>query len=345
MMDPTLADLLALARARGASDLHLSAGLAPTLRLNGRLEPVAGPGLDPAGLEAMLSAAMPADLRARYRETGDIDFSLEMEGLRYRGNAYRTLRGPAAAFRVVPDRVPTLADLGAPPILMDLSALPTGLILVTGPTGSGKSSTLAAMVGHILSRQNAHVITIEDPVEYVHAAPGGLVSQREIGRDTASFATALRAALREDPDIILVGELRDPETIQMALTAAETGHLVLGTLHTASAAKAVDRIIDVFPGPTKDMARAMLAGSLQAVIAQVLLPRADGRGRVAAHEVLVATPAVRSLIRENKIAQITSMIQMGSRFGMRTMADSLEALRRAGTIAAGNGAPGDPWTE
>ncbi len=324
--------LLGLAAARGASDLHLSSGQVPMLRLHGELVATDQAPLSAEALAEMLAHAIPDPLRARYRDTHDVDFALESGGRRFRANAYRILKGPAAAFRLVADKAPALADIGAPAVLTRLAELPRGLVLVTGPTGSGKSTTLAAMVDHINRHHARHIVTIEDPVEVIHESRRSLVSQREVGAHTASFASALRAALREDPDVILVGEMRDPETIQLALTAAETGHLVLGTLHTASAAKAVDRIVDVFPGPAKDMARTMLAGSLQAVVAQALLRRADGGGRLAAHEVLVATPAVRALVRENKVPQIASMIQMGARFGMQSMADGVNALVRSGKV-------------
>jgi twitching motility protein PilT len=276
--------------------------------------------------------------RAEFAEEMELDFSFSFQNdARFRVNAFMNSFGPAAALRLVPRGVKSLDDLGVPPIVRQLSELDKGLVLVTGPTGSGKSTTLAAMLDHINSRYARHIITIEDPVEFVHASKRGLVNHREVGRDTKSFARALKSALREDPDVILVGELRDHESISLALTAAETGHLVLATLHTSSAAKTIDRIVDVFPAGDKEMVRTMLAGSLQAVIAQVLLRRCDVVGRIAAFEILTGTPAVRNLIRENQIPQIFSMMQMGQRFGMQTMTDSIESLVKRGIVTESEG--------
>jgi len=317
----------------GASDLHLASGAQPMLRLNGRLERIKYQVLGEEELKALLYEIAPERLVKVFEETGDLDFAYAAPGLgRLRANYFRQERGVAAAFRAIPETVPTLAGLGLPPLLGELAMRPKGLILVTGPTGSGKSTTLAAMVRHAAENRRDHIITIEDPIEYLHAPAGSLINQREVGRDTRSFATALRGALREDPDIVLVGEMRDLETIELALEAAETGHLVLSTLHTVSAAKTIDRVIDVFPGDRQAQIRSALSESLSAVIAQTLLPRADRPGRVAALELLLATTAVRNLIRENKIFQIPSMMETGRAHGMRTMDESLLDLLAAGAI-------------
>ena len=282
----------------------------------------------------MLYAVMTEEQRAEYEQERDIDFAIAYgETARFRVNAFNINRGPAAVFRTIPTVIPSLDELGAPAIFRDFAALEKGLVLVTGPTGSGKSTTLAAMIDQINRNDNKHILTIEDPVEFVHKSERALISHREVGRDTKSFARALKSSLREDPDVILVGEMRDQETIGLALTAAETGHLVMGTLHTSSAAKTIDRIVDVFPAGDKEMVRAMVAGSLQAVISQILLKKIGG-GRVAAHDILVGTSAVRNLIRENKIPQITSMMQMGSRYGMQTLEDSVKALVAKGVVDA-----------
>ncbi|BAH74160.1 type IV pilus twitching motility protein PilT [Solidesulfovibrio magneticus] len=317
----------------GASDLHLSSGCQPMLRLNGRLERIKYKVLENEELKTLLYEIAPQRLLAVFEETGDLDFAYAAPGLgRLRCNYFRQERGVAAAFRAIPETVPTLADLGLPDILGELAMRPKGLVLVTGPTGSGKSTTLAAMIRHALEARRDHIITVEDPIEFLHASAGCLINQREVGRDTRSFAAALRGALREDPDIILVGEMRDLETIELALEAAETGHLVLSTLHTVSAAKTIDRVIDVFPGDRQAQIRSALSESLTAVISQTLLRRADAPGRVMAMELLLANTAVRNLIRENKIFQINSVLETAKAQGMRTLDDSLLELLAAGRI-------------
>jgi twitching motility protein PilT len=275
-------------------------------------------------------------LRKNYEEHLEVDFSFEIPGLaRFRVNVFNQDRGAAAVLRTIPSKILTLEDLNAPKIFADLAMKPRGLVLVTGPTGSGKSTTLAAMVNHVNENEYAHILTVEDPIEFVHVSQKGLINQREVGSHTHSFSAALRSALREDPDVILVGELRDLETVRLALTAAETGHLVFGTLHTVSAAKTVDRIIDVFPGDEKEMVRAMLSESLQAVISQTLLKTKDGTGRVAAHEIMLGTPAIRNLIREAKVAQMYSAIQTGSSVGMQTLDANLMELVKRNQISMG----------
>ncbi|HFC29859.1 MAG TPA: type IV pilus twitching motility protein PilT, partial [Oceanospirillales bacterium] len=270
--------------------------------------------------------------RKEYEEIWEIDFSFEIPGLaRFRVNAYNQNRGCAAVFRTIPTEILTLEDLNCPPIFKELISVPRGLILVTGPTGSGKSTTLAAMIDYINKNEHGHILTIEDPIEFVHTSNKCLINQREVFRDTQSFSKSLKSALREDPDIILVGELRDLETIELALTAAETGHLVFGTLHTSSAAKTIDRIIDVFPAGEKPMVRSMLSESLRAVIAQTLLKRVGG-GRVAAHEIMVGIPAIRNLIREDKVAQMYSSIQTGQSYGMQTLDQCLLDLVKKGVV-------------
>ena len=323
----------------GASDLHLASGSQPMLRLNGRLERIKYKVLEDEELKALLYEIAPQRLLAVFEETGDLDFAYAAPGLgRLRCNYFRQERGVSAAFRAIPEIVPSLADLGLPAILGELALRPKGLILVTGPTGSGKSTTLAAMLRHAAETRRDHIITIEDPIEFIHASSGCLVNQREVGRDTRSFAAALRGALREDPDIILVGEMRDLETIELALEAAETGHLVLSTLHTVSAAKTIDRVIDVFPGDRQAQIRSALSESLSAVVSQTLLRRTDAPGRALAMELLLATTAVRNLIRENKIFQINSVIETGKAQGMNTLDESLLALLAAGRID-----PADAW--
>jgi twitching motility protein PilT len=318
----------------GASDLHLSSGSQPMLRLNGRLERIKYKVLENEELKTLLYEIAPQRLLAVFEETGDLDFAYAAPGLgRLRCNYFRQERGVAAAFRAIPETVPTLSDLALPDILGELAMRPKGLVLVTGPTGSGKSTTLAAMIRHAVESRRDHIITVEDPIEFIHASAGCLINQREVGRDTRSFAAALRGALREDPDIILVGEMRDLETIELALEAAETGHLVLSTLHTVSAAKTIDRVIDVFPGDRQAQIRSALSESLTAVISQTLLRRADAPGRVMAMELLLANTAVRNLIRENKIFQINSVLETSKAQGMRTLDDSLLELLAAGRIA------------
>jgi twitching motility protein PilT len=328
-----VSELLAFAVRNHASDLHLSAGLPPMIRVHGDVRRINLPPMSHKEVHAMIYEVMNDGLRKRYEEHLEVDFSFELPSVaRFRVNAFNQDRGAAAVMRTIPSKILTLEDLNAPKIFADLALKPRGLVLVTGPTGSGKSTTLAAMVDHVNENEYAHILTIEDPIEFVHISKKGLINQREIGPHTRSFAAALRSALREDPDVVLVGELRDLETIRLALTAAETGHLVFGTLHTVSAAKTVDRIIDVFPGDEKEMVRAMLSESLQAVISQTLIKTRDGEGRIAAHEIMLGTPAIRNLIREAKVAQMYSAIQTGSSVGMQTLDASLMDLVKRNRI-------------
>jgi twitching motility protein PilT len=330
-----ITELLAFTMQSKGSDLHLSSGNPPIIRISGDLKPLKCDPLSGDEVKAMLYSVMTEEQRAEYEQERDLDFAIAFgEAARFRVNAFNINRGPAAVFRTIPTVIPSLEELNAPEIFRQFAEFEKGLVLVTGPTGSGKSTTLAAMINHINRNFSKHVLTIEDPVEFVHKSDRSLINHREVGRHTKSFARALKSALREDPDVILVGEMRDHETIGLALTAAETGHLVMGTLHTSSAAKTIDRIVDVFPAGDKEMVRAMLAGSLQAVISQTLLKRVGG-GRVAAHDILVGTPAVRNLIRENKVPQIVSMMQMGSRYGMQTLEDSVKTLVAEGVVEAG----------
>lgn len=322
-----ITDLLIATNRNNASDLHLSVGNSPIMRINGDIISVKSPPLETENIKHMIYAVMTEDQRARYEKELEIDFSVTFgEEMRFRVNAYNTINGPAAVFRTIPTKILSLDELNAPEMLKNLCELKKGLILVTGPTGSGKSTTMAAMVDHINQNYAKHILTIEDPVEFVHQSKKSLINHREVGASTNSFEQALKSALREDPDVILVGEMRDIETIHLAMTAAETGHLVMGTLHTSSAPKTIDRIIDVFPASDKEMVRAMLSVSLEAVITQTLIKRKDGSGRVAAHEILLGTPAVRNLIREAKIPQIASIMQMGSELGMATMKDTVYGL-------------------
>ncbi|MFP4496450.1 MAG: type IV pilus twitching motility protein PilT [Halochromatium sp.] len=328
-----IAELLTFAVDNNASDLHLSAGLPPMIRVDGDMRRIDVPVLEQRAVQALIDAVMNDRQRQEYAERLETDFSFELPGVaRFRVNAYRQKRGAAAVFRSIPSQVPTLDDLQAPELFKRIIDVPRGLVLVTGPTGSGKSTTLAAMVDSINDQEDAHILTIEDPIEFVHVSKRCLINQREVHRDTLGFSAALRSALRQDPDIILVGELRDLETIRLALTAAETGHLVFGTLHTSSAAKTIDRIIDVFPAAEKSMVRSMLSESLRAVIAQTLLKKTGG-GRIAAHEIMIATPAIRNLIREDKIAQMYSSIQTGQAHGMQTLDQNLTGLLKRGLIA------------
>ena len=325
--------LLQLAVDRNASDLHLSGGNPPIVRVHGEMQPLDLPILVGAEIEAALHGLLDEEQLAAFRGELELDFAtLHRSGTRFRVNGFTNRGGCAAVFRAIPAAVPDLDHLGAPAVLERIAGLTKGLVLVTGPTGSGKSTTLAAMIDHINGTAKRHILTIEDPIEFVHASRRSLINQREVGRDTRSFARALKSALRADPDVILVGEMRDRETIHLALTAAETGHLVLGTLHTSSAAKTIDRLVDVMPAGDKGMVRTMLSGSLQAVIAQTLLRRADGAGRIAAYEILISTPAIANLIRENQVAQINSMIQTGSRFGMALMSDAVQVLTERGLV-------------
>jgi twitching motility protein PilT len=328
-----ITDLLLATQKNNASDLHLSVGNPPIMRVSGDIVVLKMSVLGADEIRQMLYSIMTEQQRADYERDFEIDFALSFsKQMRFRVNAFNTIAGPAAVLRTIPTRIVTLEELNAPEIFKKLTELHKGLILVTGPTGSGKSTTLAAIINHINENYSKHILTIEDPVEFVHQSKKSLVNQREVGASTKSFAKALRSALREDPDVILVGELRDLETIQLAMTAAETGHLVMGTLHTNSAPKTIDRIIDVFPANDKEMVRAMLSVSVEAIITQALVKRADGTGRVAIHEILLGSPAIRNLIRENKIPQIASMMQVGSRMGMRTMKDAAYAMFDEGII-------------
>lgn len=330
-----ISELLIHTKKNNASDLHISSMHPPVMRIHGDMMPLKTEKLTPEDVKNLLFAVMTEGQRADYERDMEIDFAIQFgDDLRFRVNAFTTISGPAAVFRSIPTKILTLDDLGMPEILKKVSMLTKGLVLATGPTGSGKSTTLAAMLDYINEHTAKHILTIEDPVEFIHQSKRSLINQRELGSSTISFARALKSALREDPDVILVGELRDLETIQLALTAAETGHLVLGTLHTSSAAKTIDRIIDVFPGQDKALIRSMLSGSLEAVVAQRLLRTADGNGRVAGLEILLGTPAVRNLIREGRVPQIYSLLQIGTKLGMRTMKDSVYALLEKGVITA-----------
>lgn len=329
-----ITDLLAFGAKNKASDLHLSSGISPMIRVHGDMRRINLPEMSAEEVGNMVTSVMNDHQRKIYQQNLEVDFSFELPNVaRFRVNAFNIGRGPAAVFRTIPSTVLSLEELKAPSIFQKIAESPRGMVLVTGPTGSGKSTTLAAMINYINETQPAHILTIEDPIEFVHQSKKSLINQRELHQHTLSFANALRSALREDPDVILVGEMRDLETIGLALTAAETGHLVFGTLHTTGAAKTVDRIVDVFPAGEKEMVRSMLSESLTAVISQNLLKTHDGNGRVASHEILIANPAVRNLIRENKITQINSVLQTGQASGMQTMDQSLQSLVRQGLIA------------
>ncbi|PCJ13224.1 MAG: twitching motility protein PilT [Gammaproteobacteria bacterium] len=328
-----ITELLAFSAKNGASDLHISAGLPPMIRVDGDVRRINLPPMDHKQVHGLIYDIMNDKQRKDFEEFFETDFSFEVPGIaRFRVNAFNQNRGSAAVFRTIPSKVLTMDELGMGQVFRNIAETPRGIVLVTGPTGSGKSTTLAAMVDYINDNRYEHILTIEDPIEFVHESKKCLVNQREVHRDTLGFAEALRSALREDPDIILVGEMRDLETIRLALTAAETGHLVFGTLHTTSAAKTIDRVVDVFPAAEKSMVRSMLSESLQAVISQSLLKK-NGGGRVAAHEIMMGTPAIRNLIREDKVAQMYSAIQTGANLGMQTLDQCLANMVKTGTIS------------
>ena len=328
-----ITELLAASVSQGASDLHLSAGLAPRMRVDGEVLPLDWPVLSATQVADLLSPILHKHQQKDFETSLETDFSFDLPGVaRFRANVFCQHRGLGAVFRAIPSRVQSLEALGLGDIFRRIAELPRGLVLVTGATGSGKSTTLAAMVDYLNSTRQQHILTLEDPIEFVHEPRKALISQRQVHRDTHSFSTALRSALREDPDVILVGELRDLETIRLALTASETGHLVFGTLHTNSAAKTVDRLVDVFPAGEKAMVRSMLSESLQAVVSQVLVKKVGG-GRVAAHEIMLGTPAIRNLIREDKVAQMYSAIQTGGSLGMQTLDMCLKDLVTKGLIS------------
>lgn len=327
-----ITELLTFSVQNKASDLHLSAGLPPMIRVDGDIRRLNVPALDHKAVHTLIYDIMSDKHRRDFEEFFETDFAFEVPGLaRFRVNAFNQNRGAAAVFRTIPSKILTLDDLGLPKIFSDIAQYPRGMVLVTGPTGSGKSTTLAAMIDYINANKYGHILTVEDPIEFVHQSKKSVINQREIHTDTKGFNEALRSALREDPDVILVGEMRDLETIRLALTAAETGHLVFGTLHTTSAAKTIDRIVDVFPGAEKDMVRSMLSESLRAVISQALLKKVGG-GRMAAHEIMICNPAIRNLIRENKVAQMYSTIQTGQTQGMQTLDQALKILVDNGKI-------------
>ncbi|MDH3389503.1 MAG: type IV pilus twitching motility protein PilT [Gammaproteobacteria bacterium] len=328
-----IAQLLAFGVKQGASDLHLSAGLPPMIRVDGDIRRINVPEMDHKQVHDMIYDIMSDKQRKDYEEYLETDFSFEIPGLaRFRVNAFNHNRGAGGVFRTIPSKILSLEDLNAPKIFQEISEYPRGIVLVTGPTGSGKSTTLAGMVDYKNDTEYGHILTVEDPIEFVHESKKCLVNQREVHRDTLGFNEALRSALREDPDTILVGEMRDLETIRLALSAAETGHLVFGTLHTSSAAKTIDRIVDVFPAAEKAMVRSMLSESLKAVISQTLMKKIGG-GRVAAHEIMIGTPAIRNLIREDKVAQMYSAIQTGQNVGMQTLDQNLKALLAQGVVS------------
>jgi twitching motility protein PilT len=328
-------ELLELGVRHKASDLHLSAEMPPLLRINGDMKQIKMLALDKEKIKSMIYSIMSDSQKKSFEEHFECDFSFEVENVaRFRVNVFNQNRGPAAVFRTIPSKILTLQDLNTPKLFGELMHKTKGLILVTGPTGSGKSTTLAAMIDYYNRNFNGHILTVEDPIEFVHTSNKSLVNQREVGPMTHSFSNALRSALREDPDLILVGEMRDLETIRLALTAAETGHLVLGTLHSSSSAKTINRIIDVFPENEKDMVRTMLSESIEAIISQALLKNKEGNGRVAAHEIMIGTNAIRNLIRENKISQMYSAIQTGQNVSMQTMDYCLEHLVRTGKITS-----------
>ncbi|NWF39234.1 type IV pilus twitching motility protein PilT [Mariprofundus sp. NF] len=328
-----VSELLAFTVKNNASDLHLSSGEPPMIRIHGDMTRIKMPPVDKRDVQAMVYDIMSDAQRKAFEEHLELDFSFALGDIaRFRVNVFEQRRGMGAVFRVIPSEVLTLENLKCPEVFKEIAMTPRGICLVTGPTGSGKSTTLAAMIDHRNESERGHILTIEDPIEFVHKSKNSLISQRELGPHTRSFENALRSALREDPDVVLVGELRDLETIRLALTAAETGHMVFGTLHTSSAPKTIDRIIDVFPAAEKEMVRSMLSESIRAVISQTLLKTADGNGRVAAHEIMIGTPAIRNLIRENKIPQMVSVMQTGQRDGMQTLDSNLQMLVKSRKI-------------
>ncbi len=328
-----VSELLAFTVKNGASDLHLSSGEPPMIRIHGDMTRIKMPELPEREVQTMVYDIMNDTQRKLFEEHLELDFSFALGDIaRFRVNCFKQNRGMAAVFRVIPTEVFTLEQLKCPDVFSDIAMTPRGICLVTGPTGSGKSTTLAAMIDLRNQNEKGHILTIEDPIEFVHRSKSSLISQRELGPHTHSFANALKSALREDPDVILVGELRDLETIRLALTAAETGHMVFATLHTSSAPKTIDRIIDVFPAAEKDMVRSMLSESLRAVISQTLMKTADGNGRVAAHEIMLGTPAIRNLIRENKVPQMVSVMQTSAREGMQTLDSDLQRLVKSRKI-------------
>jgi len=328
-----ITELLAFSVKQNASDLHLSAGVPAMIRVDGEIRKLNELVLSQIQVKKLVYDVMETSVQTQLDAKREVDFSFEMEGIsRFRVNVFNQQRGISAVFRIIPNTILTLDELGAPSLFKDISMLPRGLILVTGATGTGKSTTLAAMIDYINSTRHQHILTIEDPIEFIHHCKKSLINQRELNKDTLSFANALRSALREDPDVILIGELRDLDTIRLALTAAETGHLVFATLHTSSAAKSIDRIIDVFPAVEKSMIRSMLSESLNAVISQTLLKKKGG-GRVAAHEIMIATSAIRNLIREDKVPQMYSVMQTGMIHGMQTLDQSLQKLVNQGKVS------------
>ena len=328
-----ITELLVAGVRRGACDLHLSAGLAPMLRIDGEVWPMDCPVLSAVQVADLLSPLLNQYQQKDFETSLETDFAFELPGVaRFRANVFQQDRGMGAVFRTIPADVQSLESLGLGEVFQRIAQLPRGLVLVTGPTGSGKSTTLAAMIDYLNQHRRQHILTLEDPIEFIHRLKTALINQRQVHRDTHSFSAALRSALREDPDVILVGELRDLETIRLALTAAETGSLGFGTLHTTSAAKTVDRLVDVFPAGEKAMVRSMLSESLQAVVSQVLVKK-HGGGRVAAHEIMLGTPAIRNLIREDKVAQMVSAIQTGGALGMKTLDMSLKALVSEGLVS------------
>jgi twitching motility protein PilT len=330
-----ITQLLAFVMQNNASDLHLSPNNPPIVRVNGSLKRLKADNLTSDSIRSLLYSIMTDEQRSEYEKNLETDFAVAFgEKSRFRVNIFTGRHGVSAVLRTIPTVIPTLEQLELPPVIRRFAELKKGVVLITGPTGSGKTTTLGAIINHINETMSKHILTIEDPVEFFHTSKKSLINHRELGNDTHSFAKALKSALREDPDVILVGEMRDYETISLALTAAETGHLVFGTLHSNSASKTIDRIIDVFPSNDKEMIRAMLAGSVQGIVSQVLLPRAEGKGRVGAYEILVGTNAVKNLIRENQVPQLYSMMQTGARYGMITMEDSVKALLEQGIIDA-----------